>query len=254
MRTAMVPDGVIGVDHGQDGVTWIELRWTGSGHLYSVDALKAIAKSLRTICAQEPNVVVISPTAASCLPGHEHCVDATAIDRRAWFHAGVAPLLSAVQEAEQVTISALTGEVTGMELLVSLACDARIASTAATIGMDSAFPGTASLVRQIAGRAGLAAAIVGHGGGSVDHALRGLLVNEVLSDDGFRDRVRELAGEVGRRGGRGALTAKRLLRLPADLELSEVLEFELNLPAGAPAGASPEARGRPREGVAGAAD
>jgi enoyl-CoA hydratase/carnithine racemase len=148
----------------------------------------------------------------------------------------IAPLrdrvLLAMRDAPQPTIAAVNGAAAGAGMNLALACDIRLASTAARFsqafvkrGLHPDWGGTYFLPR-IVGMAKACELIFTGEMVDAEEALRLGIVTRVYQPDELLPAARELAGRIAAGPPNAIRLAKRALYRNAEADLREALEFE----------------------------
>jgi enoyl-CoA hydratase/carnithine racemase len=131
------------------------------------------------------------------------------------------------------TIAAIEGNALGGGLEIALACDLRVASDRAKLGLPevrlAVIPGAGGTQRlaRVVGLARARELILTGRVLDADEAERMGLVNRVVSAGGTRAAAHEIGAEIAERGPLAVRAAKRLLDASADLPLDDGLAAEL---------------------------
>lgn len=141
-------------------------------------------------------------------------------------------LCEELEEMPQVTIAAINGFALGGGMEVALACDLRIASEKAklglpevTLGLIPGFGGTQRMARLIG--TGRAKELIFTGGMiKPDRALELGILNGVCAPEELMDQARELAGQITKNGPRAVRMAKETINTGVDLPLKDGLARE----------------------------
>ena len=159
--------------------------------------------------------------------------DAPAIDRM-HFQEKMAGLAEAVRQLPQPVIAAVNGPCVGAGFALTLACDIRICSTAASfgnaailLGLSGAEMGMSYHLPRIVGTSVAADWMLSGRTVSAEEADRRGLVSELVEPDALTDRALELASLIAELSPLGVQLTKRALQVNTDAtSLSSALELE----------------------------
>lgn len=136
---------------------------------------------------------------------------------------------------EKPVVCAINGHALGGGLELALACDIRLASTQATLGMAEvrvgSMPGaggTQYLPRLVGGSDAMYLLLTG-ARVTAPEAVRMRLVSECLSPSSLRERATEIARQIAANAPLAVRATRRAARASADLPLARGLEFERDL-------------------------
>ncbi len=158
--------------------------------------------------------------------------DAGATGRTAFIRRGQ-EILSQIRRSSKIVIAAINGYALGGGCELALACDIRIASDRARMGMPEAsigvmagYGGTQLLARLL--HVGMARYLIFSGAMVTAHeALSIGLVEKVYPADALMQEVGELAHRIASAGPLALECSKRAINTGTSLPLTEALEFEL---------------------------
>jgi enoyl-CoA hydratase/carnithine racemase len=154
------------------------------------------------------------------------------LEQRLAHNAGIRSALDAIASAPFISIAVINGIALGGGLELALACDLRIASTTATLGLTEsrvgAFPGAGGTQRlpRIVGRSFALQMMLTGEPVTGEYARSVGLVNEVAEADSLDSRVDALAQLLSSRSAPALVAIKRLVAEGMDVSLANGLALE----------------------------
>jgi enoyl-CoA hydratase/carnithine racemase len=154
------------------------------------------------------------------------------LDERLSHNAGIRSAIDAIGNARFVSIAVINGIAFGGGLELALACDLRIASSTATVGLTEsrvgAFPGAGGTQRlpRVVGRSRALQMMLTGEPVTAEYALNIGLVNELIDAGDLDQRVSALADLLSNRSAPALAAIKRLVAEGMDTSLQEGLALE----------------------------
>lgn len=148
---------------------------------------------------------------------------------------GYNPMIKRIAEMDKPVIAAVNGAAAGAGFSLSLACDMRVASSAAVFVTTfsrialTADSGMSYFLPRIVGFARAFELLALSPRITADEALGMGLVNRVVPADRLQDEVRDLAAQLAQGPTKSYGLIKRTLRKAATATLDEVLDYEAQL-------------------------
>lgn len=203
----------------QDTVTRISFETENGIHILSAQTRQELADAIQTVHHdQKCRIVVFQAAGRTFLAGAElsELQNLTASTAEAYALEGQA-LMTAISKLKPLTICAIHAACAGGGCELSLACDLRVAATAARIGLPETslglIPGWGGTVRatQLLGAAAAKRLILSGTLFPAAEALQLGLITSVFPDDTFRAEVDSLIAHLQTRGPAALKRAKKLI-------------------------------------------
>ncbi|SPM37787.1 Enoyl-CoA hydratase/carnithine racemase [Mycobacterium rhizamassiliense] len=234
--------GTLEVDRPRDGVAVVRLNRPKQLNAIDEAMQHELAQTLAELAAdRSAHAVVLTGSGRGFCAGIDMRnfgpgmleADAPAIDRMA-FQEKMAGLAEAVRALPQPVIAAVNGPCVGAGFALTLACDIRICSTAASfgnaailLGLSGAEMGMSYHLPRIVGTSVAADWMLSGRTVSAEEADRRGLVSERVEPDALADRALELAALIADLSPLGVQLTKRALQVNTDAtSLSSALELE----------------------------
>jgi enoyl-CoA hydratase/carnithine racemase len=154
------------------------------------------------------------------------------IERVPEFVASIRALMDEVEALPMPTIAAVNGFAFGGGMELMLACDLRIASSSATMGLTEVslaiIPGAGGTQRlpRLVGKAKAKELILTARRISADEAMRAGVVNDVVEPAKLAEKVNSIAGEICANGPLAVRAAKRAIDRGSELPIIDGLRVE----------------------------
>jgi enoyl-CoA hydratase len=229
----MQSESGIEVDKSGDGIVQIRLNRPERLNALGVDMVDALERAITNAVAERCRVLLVRGT------GRAFCAGADLKERRSMDEAArvkhnraINAAVDALGAAPMPTVAVLNGLALGGGCEIAIACDLRIASEEAQIGLTEArigaIPGaggTQRLPRLIGAARALQMILTGEPVDAKRAAEIGL-VNAVVPSGALDEHARRLAGLLASRSPSGAQTAKRLVYRGLEVPLDQGLAYE----------------------------
>lgn len=215
-----------------EGIVTLTLNRPEKANTFN-DQLKADIRSAMEVAEADPNCRVVIITGA----GRHFCAGGDLSASRPPFadvfgHATPLPFMTALESSRMPIIAAINGAAKGGGLELALACDFRIISTTAKIGMPElqfgGLPGAGGTQRlpRVVGIAAAKEMIFLGKDKTAEEALKIGLVNQMVAPDQLMSTCVALACELALRPAYALAAARRLINASYDMKLEDGLNLE----------------------------
>jgi enoyl-CoA hydratase len=216
------------VEAGSTGLAKVEINRPDALNALNQDVLKELEICFQYLEKQDTRVAILTGAGKAFVAGADIAAMKEYSRDEAYVFSNLGQsIFSLIEESKIVSIAALNGFALGGGLELALACDMRVASNKAKLGLPEVslglipgFGGTQRLARLI-GR-GFAAEMIFTGDMySAEDCLKMGLVNKVVEPEALMDVCNDYAGKILTRGKRAVREAKLVIQEGFDGTLNE---------------------------------